>query len=110
MSSFFMDFIMLHDAWLANPERHTGVTWVLCSRHNHCCVPTLNNNVRRQIIDLAGREPGQRGIDIDINRSEFSQFQLQDLQIPPGIECDLVVGDPERPLLGLREALIARAA
>jgi len=41
---------MLHDAWLANPERHTGVTWVLCSRHNHCCVPTLNNNVRRQTM------------------------------------------------------------
>ena len=41
---------MLHNAWLANPERHTGVTWVLCSRHNHCCVPTLNNNVRRQTM------------------------------------------------------------
>jgi hypothetical protein len=40
-----MDFIMLHDVWLANPERHTSVTWVLCSRHNHCCVPTLNNNL-----------------------------------------------------------------
>jgi len=54
--------------------------------------------------DLASREAGQRGIDIDIDRSEFAQFQLQDFQIPAGIESDLVVGDPQRSLLGLREA------
>ena len=37
-------------------------------------------------------------------RSEFAQFQLQDFQVPAGIERNLVVGDPERSLLGLREA------
>ena len=46
-------------------------------------------------IDLSRREPGQCGIDVDIERSEFAQFQLQDFQIPAGIERDLVVSDPE---------------
>ena len=55
-------------------------------------------------IDLAGREAGQSRIDINIDRSEFAQFQLQDFQIPAGIERDLVVGDAQRPLLGLRES------
>src|SRR6516165_8119282 len=59
---------------------------------------------REDHVDLASREAGQRGIDIDIDRSEFAQFQLQDFQIPAGIESDLVVGDPQRSLLGLREA------
>ena len=56
---------------------------------------------RENDIDLARREAGQRRIDVDINRGEFAQFQLQDFQIPAGIECDLIVGDPERSLLGL---------
>ena len=34
---------------------------------------------------------------------KFAQFQLQDFQVPAGIESDLVVGDPERSLLDLRE-------
>src|SRR6516164_4461990 len=59
---------------------------------------------RENDVDLASREAGQRGIDIDIDRSEFAQFQLQDFQIPAGIESNLVVGDPERPLLDLGEA------
>src|SRR6516225_6108315 len=59
---------------------------------------------REDHVDLAGREAGQRGIDIDIDRSEFAQFQLQDFDIPAGIESDLVVGNPERPLLDLGEA------
>jgi hypothetical protein len=54
-------------------------------------------------IDLAGREAGQSGIDINIERRKFAQFQLQDFQIPAGIKRDLVVGDPERSLLDLRE-------
>ena len=59
---------------------------------------------RENDVDLAGREAGQSRIDIDIDRSEFAQFQLQDFKIPAGIESDLVVGDPQRSLLGLREA------
>src|ERR1700676_2758115 len=57
---------------------------------------------RENHIDLAGREAGQSGVDIDIERREFAQFQLQDFQIPAGIERDLIIGDPERSLLGLR--------
>ena len=29
---------------------------------------------------------------------------MQDFQVPAGIERNLVIGDPQRPLLGLREA------
>jgi hypothetical protein len=59
---------------------------------------------RENDVDLTGREAGQSRIDIDIDRSELAQFELQDFQIPAGIERDLVVGDSKRPLLGLREA------
>ena len=59
---------------------------------------------REDDVDLAGRKAGQSGIDIDIDRSEFAQFQLQDFDIPAGIESNLVVGNPERSLLCLREA------
>src|SRR5271170_4153019 len=52
-------------------------------------------------IDLAVRESGQ--IDVDIERSEFAQFQLQDFQVPAGIERYLVVSDSECSLLDLRE-------
>lgn len=52
-------------------------------------------------IDLAGRETTQSRIDIDVERSEFAQFQLEDFQIPASIERDFIVGDPERSLLGL---------
>ena len=58
---------------------------------------------RQNDIDLAGREAGQDRIDIDIDRGELAKFQLQDFQIPAGIESDLVVGNPKRPLLDLRE-------
>ena len=56
---------------------------------------------RKNDVDLARREAGQRRIDVDINGGEFAQFQLQDFQIPARIECDLIVGDPERSFLGL---------
>jgi transposase len=52
-------------------------------------------------IDLAGRKAGQSWIDVDINRTEFTKLQLKNLQIPAGIERNLVVGDPQRSLLGL---------
>ena len=69
---------------------------------------------------LAGRESGQRGIDIDIDRREFTQFLLQDFQIPARIERDLVVGNsqrrfcvserPDKVMTGTSARSIARAA
>ena len=45
---------------------------------------------REDHIDLTGREASQRGIDIDIDRSEFAQFQLQDFDIPAGLSAILL--------------------
>jgi hypothetical protein len=64
---------------------------------------------REHDVDLAGREAGQRGIDIDIDRSEFAQLQLQDFQIPARIESDLIVRDP-KVIVGTSANPIARAA
>jgi len=56
---------------------------------------------RKEDVDLAGREAGERRINIEVDRGELAEFLLQDFQIPAGIERDLVVGDPQCPLLGL---------
>src|SRR5260370_4296913 len=43
---------------------------------------------REKNVDLAGREAGQSGIDIDIDRTEIAKFKLQDFQMPARIERD----------------------
>jgi hypothetical protein len=54
-------------------------------------------------VDLAGRETGRRQVEGDIEGRKFGKVELQEVEIPPGIERDLVVGQAQRPLLGLAE-------
>jgi hypothetical protein len=84
-----------------NPDITRLRSW--CRRNGRDDLVVRIGGRRENHIDLAGREAGQSGIDINIERREFAQFQLQDFQIPAGIERDLIVSDPERSLLGLRE-------
>jgi hypothetical protein len=58
---------------------------------------------RQNYINLAARKTGQCQVDIDFNRVELAQLQLQNLRIPAGVERDLVVGNAQRPLLGIGE-------
>jgi hypothetical protein len=39
-----------------------------------------------KITSISPVEKPVSGIDIDINRSEFAKFNLQNLQVPAGIE------------------------
>ncbi len=61
------------------------------------CLPLQN------YIDLTGREAGQGHIHIDIKGGEVREFQLEDFHIPSGIERDLVIREPQRPLLRIRK-------
>ena len=54
-------------------------------------------------IDLSRRKAGQREIEVDIDRADLVQLKLEDLEVPAGIERDLVVGQPQRLLLGIAE-------
>ena len=63
-----------------------------------------------QHVDLAGRKTGERQIEVDVERGELGQLHLQDVEIPAGVESDLVVGDAKRPLLGLGQARGARSS
>ena len=54
-------------------------------------------------VDLAGGEAGQRQVEIDVEHRQLAELELQEIEVPAGAERDLVVGDPQRPLLRLRE-------
>lgn len=55
-------------------------------------------------IDLSRGKPGQRQIEIDVKRANFIELEPQDLEIPSGIEGDLVIGKPKCLLLRLGQA------
>ena len=54
-------------------------------------------------VDLAGGEAGQRQVEVDVEHRQLAELELQEVEVPAGAERDLVVGDPERPPLRLRE-------
>ena len=54
-------------------------------------------------VDLAGGEAGERKVEIDVEHRQFAELELQEIEVPAGAERDLVVGEPERALLRLRE-------
>ena len=54
-------------------------------------------------VDLAGGEAGQREVEIDVDHRQLAELELQQIEVPAGAERDLVVGDPQRALLRLRE-------
>ena len=45
-------------------------------------------------VDLAGREAGQRQVEIDVEHRQFGQLDLEEIEVPAGAERDPVVGDP----------------
>ena len=55
-------------------------------------------------VDLTGREARDGEIKIDVHHSQVGQFQLEDLEVPTGVEGDLVVGQAQGTLLRIREA------
>ena len=55
-------------------------------------------------VDLAACKASERQVEVDIERANVSQLEPQDLDVPPGIERDLVVGEAKRLLLHLRQA------
>src|ERR1700693_2598701 len=69
-----------------NPDITRLRSW--CRRNGRDDLVIRIEGRRENHIDLAGREASQSRIDINIERSELTQFQLQDFQIPAGIECD----------------------
>ena len=54
-------------------------------------------------VDLAGGEAGQREVEVDVEHRQLAELELQEIEVPAGAERDLVVGDPQRPLLRLGE-------
>ena len=58
--------------------------------------------VAQHDVDLARAEPGQREVDVELGQRQIGQLELEELEIPAGIERDLVVGEAQRFLLRLR--------
>ena len=54
-------------------------------------------------VDLAAGEAGQRQVEVDVERADVVKLEPQDLDVPAGIQRDLVVGEAERLLLGFGE-------
>jgi hypothetical protein len=61
------------------------------------------NRTLEDHVDFAGREAGEREIEVDVEHRQLAELELQQVEVPAGAERDLVVGDPQRPLLCLRE-------
>ena len=55
--------------------------------------------------DLTRREAGHRQVEVDLDRRQIGEFQSQEVLIPAPVECDLVVGDAQRSLVRLVEAV-----
>ena len=60
--------------------------------------------VLQQHVELTRREAGEGQIQIHIERGQLSNLQLEKIEIPSGIERDLVVGEAQGPLGRFREA------
>ncbi len=81
-----------------DPLQKSGIATVATSYRlrSWCCRNGRNDLVIRigdrceNHIDLAGREAGQSRIDINIERREFAQFQLQDFQSQPALSAILL--------------------
>ena len=56
-------------------------------------------------VDLTGREARDGEIKIDVHHGQVGQFKFEDLEIPAGVEGDLVVGQAQGTLLRIREAM-----
>ena len=56
----------------------------------------------QQQIEFAGGEPGEA--QIEIKRGKLAKLLLEQVEVPPGIEGDLVVGQAQGALLGLAQA------
>ncbi len=54
-------------------------------------------------VDLAACKAGQRQVEVDIERADLVELEPEDLDVPSGIQRDLVVGKAERLLLRFAE-------
>ena len=57
----------------------------------------------QQHVDLAGREPRDAQVHIDVDRGQLAELDLQQIDVPARALRDLVVGEPQRPLLRVAE-------
>ena len=57
----------------------------------------------QQHVDLAGRKPRDRKIEINLEVGELLEFQFQQVHIPPCVERNLIVGKAQRAPLRLVE-------
>src|SRR5262249_44748843 len=62
-----------------------------------------------QVVDLGDREAGELNVEVEVTGRELFEFEGQELLVPAGVECDLVVGEDIGPLLGCRHAVDAKA-
>ena len=58
---------------------------------------------RQQHVDLAGRKPSERKVEIDLEVSKLLKLQLQKISIPAGVERNLIIGKAQRASLRLVE-------
>jgi hypothetical protein len=58
---------------------------------------------RQQHIDLAGRKPGERKIEINLEVGKLLEFQLQKVLVPACVQRNLIVGKTQRGSLCLVE-------
>ena len=57
-----------------------------------------------QQVEFAGRETGDGQVESDIQRGELAELHLEQVEIPPGAEGDLVVGEAKGAPLRLGQA------
>lgn len=57
------------------------------------------NLLTQHDIDLTPAEPGQPKVHVELGQRQFGELELEDLDIPAGIQGDLVVREPQRLLL-----------
>src|SRR5262249_891993 len=62
-----------------------------------------------QMVDLGNREAGELNVEVEVTGRELFELEGQELIVPAGVECDLVVGKDIGSLLGCRHAVDAKA-
>lgn len=81
------------DAVICEPPNVAGL-----AARGHCArrddVIVRVSAVAQEHVELTRREPGDAEVEVEVEASEFSQLHLEQVQVPAGVDRDLVVGKP----------------